>query len=104
MSQIALQRRRRRRLDETSFQEEYRRAKEFFKEIKPQTEGFVDVQGYEDKLEQIVLPFKKGDEIDVAELLITQQERLEQILTSIRRLEDELLEILALLLLANEEL
>ena len=74
--------------------------------ILKEAEEITEVQDITQQLEAVILPFKKDEQIDMAELMAKGQakRRLEQILTSIRQLEDELLELLALLLLANEAL
>lgn len=101
---IALQRRRKRRLEEVELRDEYLRVKEFLKEIKPQVKGFEDVDRYEQKIDSIIAPLKRDGILDIQLIQVQEKDRLEQILASIRRLEDELLEMLALLLLANEAL
>ena len=96
---IALQRRRAKRWEEIEARRRYEEALEVLEQVEDKQ---ITAQ-----LEAVILPFRKEDEeIDMAELMRKGQakRRLEQILTSIRRLEDEMLELLALLLLANEAL
>jgi hypothetical protein len=94
----ALQRRKRRREEELEARRRYEQALEVLEQVKDEKT--------EQALEAVILPFKSEGEIDMATLMTKGQakRRLEQILTSIRQLEDELLELLALLLLANEAL
>lgn len=102
---IALLRRKRRWLEDKA-QEELRAAREFLKKAKEESKGFKDVEGYREKLEGVLAPYIEQEDINLKALLEQKRARirLQQILTSIRQLEDELLQILALLLLANEEL
>ena len=95
---IALQRRRAKRREELDIQRRYDAALEVLEQV---TDEVIAAQ-----LEAVVLPFRKDEQIDMAAMMAKGQakRRLEQILTSIRQLEDEMLELLALLLLANEAL
>ena len=101
-SQIALQRRRAKRREERDAQRRYEEARNIIEQV----QQVMEVTEIKAQLEDTVTPFKKDNQIDMAELMSKgfAKRRLEQILTSIRQLEDELLMILALLLLANEEL
>jgi hypothetical protein len=96
---VALQRRRaRRRQEEIDKRRQYEHAREVLE--------LVESEEITAQLDAVILPFRKEEDVDMAALMAKGQakRRLEQILTSIRQLEDEMLELLALLLLANEAL
>jgi len=94
----ALQRRRARRVEEIEARRRYDKALEVLEQV---TDKQITAQ-----LEAVILPFKDKEDVDLGLLMRKGQakRKLQQILTSIRQLEDEMLELLALLLLANEAL
>ena len=79
-------------------------AKEFLKEIKEKTEGFEDVAGYSRKLSSAIEGVKQGGGRDGDAVVYETKSmtRLQQVLLSIQLFEDDMLEMLALLLLLNE--
>lgn len=85
-------------------EEEVKKAREFLKEIEEKVEGFKDVEGYKKKLAGAVAQLKKasitGEQSAIYER--NAELRLQQVLMSIKAFEEDMMEILALLLLLEE--
>lgn len=99
-----LARRRRRQEEEKEWSERYDLACKVIEGCKDAGLSEEEIKKHEHELEVAILRFREGEKIDMSSLLMEEKakQNLERILLSIRRLEEDVLEILALLLLANE--
>jgi hypothetical protein len=90
--------------DKEELKDKVTKAEEFLDDIKEKAEGFDDVLRYERKLSNAVTQFKESGGRDSDEVIYDTKAmaRLQQILLSIELFEDDMLEMLALLLLLNE--